>query len=538
MLKNTTIKTVLLTISTILFITSSIFIFRLWLGFSNINNAIAEQSKIQHSVLDLQLARFHVVQIQQFLTDVGATRNQAGLEEASDNMKEALHQLSEVASRRPELSDEINVIKRNVASMHQSGVTMAWEYINNGVEAGNVIMTAPGTGLDDTADRLATSLNKFSENLSKDLERSERVLASSMQSSKNVNISLAIALMAFVMCGLYIIYSKVEQPLTALNKSLTEINKGGGDLTQRIPHEGNDEIGEIISQFNDFLTLIQGLIGQVASEMANLVSSSNRLSIMAENTKEDMLKQQLGTDQVATTVTELSSTVQEVARNTKSASETASQSNIETANGKKVVENAVISIHALSKGIDSASHAITKVETDCVNVSSVLDVIQSIADQTNLLALNAAIEAARAGEQGRGFAVVADEVRTLASRTQDSTQEIQTMIENLQRGSRDAVKAMTDSESQAKGTVSEIEQAGIVLDKVSSLVESISDMNIQISYAVNEQKTVVEHINSNIIMINDVTKNSTEDAKKAADEASLLELISRKVQNSISQFKF
>jgi len=537
MLKNTSIKTVLLTISSILFIASSIFVFRLWSGFNQIEITIHEQNKIERSVIELQHARFHVVQIQQFLTDVGATRIEGGFEEAKINMASALQRLSTVEKIRPELSSEIVQVKANIVAMHQSGVTMAWEYINNGVEAGNSIMTAPGTGLDDTADRLASHLDKFSTQLSSELEQSEKTMDRLIASSSLINITLALILMFFVIAGLLVIYLKVEPPLTALKKSLEDINNGGGDLTRRIPHEGNDEIGAIISKFNDFLSLIQSLMQSILMETDNLVSSSSRLTGMAQEAKEDMVKQQLGTDQVATTITELSSTVQEVAVNTKNASETASQSNAETEIGKTVVNNAVQSIHTLSSGIDTASSAISKVEEDCENVSSVLDVIQSIADQTNLLALNAAIEAARAGEQGRGFAVVADEVRTLASRTQDSTQEIQSMIENLQRGSRQAVKAMTDSESQAKETVAEIESAGGVLDKVSSLVGSISDMNTQISHAVNEQQTVVEHINQNVITINDVTRSSTEDTEKTVQEAAQLQSIAMNLQAAISQFK-
>jgi methyl-accepting chemotaxis protein len=180
---------------------------------------------------------------------------------------------------------------------------------------------------------------------------------------------------------------------------------------------------------------------------------------------------------------------------------------------------------------------IATVENDCKNVSSVLDVIQSIADQTNLLALNAAIEAARAGEQGRGFAVVADEVRTLASRTQGSTQEIQTMIERLQIGSREAVKAMGDSQSQAKEMVEVIESAGSVLGSIVNMTGEISQMNSLISAAVTEQKNVVQHINQNIVSINDVTSANVEDTEQTANEAQHLQQIAANLQNSIGHFK-
>ncbi len=537
MLKNTSIKAVLLTISTIILIASLLFVINLWVRFSDIDATIKEQVKTEQANINIQEARFHIVQIQQFLTDVAATRNKGGFDEAKTNLDAAFTSLTVVSDIYPELTAQIAGIKAEINIMHKSGVTMAREYINYGVEAGNRIMTAQNDGFDATAEQLTNHLELLSTKLTEQLALSNRNLKEIITRSKLVNMGIAILLMFIVIISLYVIYYKVEPPLTALNKSLININSGGGDLTQRIPFEGNDEIGAIITQFNNFLALIQGLMHEISMEAGNLVSSSQRLSDMAQIAKDDMLKQQLGTDQVATTVTELASTVQEVAINTKNASDKASQSNKETANGKTVVEHAVQSIHALSSGIDKASNAISKVEQDCENVSSVLDVIQSIADQTNLLALNAAIEAARAGEQGRGFAVVADEVRTLASRTQDSTQEIQSMIEHLQRGSRDAVKAMVESEDQSKQTVSEIEQAGVVLDKVSGFVENITDMNEQISLAVNEQQAVVEHINNNVITINDVTKSATQDADNTAREATDLQSVSLKLQTIISQFK-
>ncbi len=537
MFKNTSIKSVLIIVSTFLIIASLIFVFLLWNVFSQIEKTISQQLTQNHTVIALKDTRFHVIQIQQFLTDVGATRNEAGFAEAKENLNSAFQSLSAIESLKPELLNESRQLKQEISAMHQAGITMAWEYINNGVEAGNIIMVAPGTGLDDTAVLLANHLEELSETLNNDLEISNQALNDLLSSSRTTQISYAILLLIGVIVSLMLIYLKVEPPLTALKKSLDKMNSGGGDLTQRIPHEGNDEIGEVISRFNDFLKVIQSLMHQVSMETNNLISSSNRLNEMANKAKEDMLKQQMGTDQVATVVTELSSTVQEVALNTQNASETAAASNIEAAHGKTVVENTVQSIHQLSNGIDTASNVISKVETDCENVSSVLDVIQGIADQTNLLALNAAIEAARAGEQGRGFAVVADEVRTLASRTQDSTQEIQAMIENLQQGSREAVRVMLDSQNQAKETVSDFEATGTVLDKISGMVANISDMNAHISSAVNEQQTVVEHINQNVIMINDITITATEDAEITSKEAIQLQNIAQKLQTAISQFK-
>jgi len=537
MLKNTSIKTVLISISTLLFIASFIFVLLLWNSFSSIDKMLKEQNTREHSVLVLKDTRFHVIQIQQFLTDVGATRNTGGFSEAKDNLNKALQSLTLINQLQPVLKNDTSQLKQKISAMHQSGVKMAHAYINGGVEAGNVIMIAPDTGLDDTAVKLAEHLNTLSEQLNNELEHSNLALNKLIASSKFIQISFSILLMTAVIIGLIMIYLKIEPPLLALKKSLDSMNSGEGDLTRRIPEAGDDEIGDVINGFNLFLQVINDLMSQMAIEANSLSSSSSRLNQLAVRSKKEMLSQQEGTDQVASTVMELASTVQNVATNTKSASETALLSNAEVDHGKSVVDKTVDSIHQLSSGIDSASHVITKVEKDCDNVSSVLVVIQDIADQTNLLALNAAIEAARAGDQGRGFAVVADEVRTLASRTQDSTQEIQSMLESLQKGSREAVKAMIDSQSQAKETVSEVEIMGTVLDKISEMVANISNMNSHISGAVNEQQTVVKHINENIVTINEVTTAATEDAEKTTLEALNLQNIAGNIQEGISHFK-
>ena len=537
MLNNYSIKSVLISISALLTLGALLFSFSLWHAFQSIDDALTEASRQQATVDALNQARFHIVQIQQFLTDVGATHDDDGFANAKENLAAAHASLDQAMQTAPGLSGELNVLKQQITDMHEAGVKMGWDYINLGNEAGTATMKATGSGLDDTAERLTKHLDQFAAEINEKLLRARQHLSSTLTRYSVSRVAFSLILLIVVIVSLLLIYSKIAPPLTALNKSLSAMKQGGGDLSRRIPHETRDEVGEIVGLFNDFLSQLHALMRKVATEVDQLVSTANRLQMMSQRAQKDVQKQQLGTDQVATTVTELSATVAEVSNNTSSAAQNAEQSCAAANNGKSVVTNTVQAIHSLSNNIDRASSVIAKVEHDCVNVSSVLDVIQSIADQTNLLALNAAIEAARAGEQGRGFAVVADEVRTLASRTQDSTHEIQSMIERLQNGSREAVKAMNDSQNQTKETVTVIENTGTLLENISTMAERISQMNSHISDAVREQKIVVEHINQNVIAINEVAASSAADAEQTAQESLHLQQIANNLHTAIAQFK-
>lgn len=537
MLNNYSIKSVLISISALLTLGALLFSFSLWHAFQSIDDALTEASRQQATVDALNQARFHIVQIQQFLTDVGATHDDDGFANAKENLAAAHASLDQAMQTAPGLSGELNVLKQQITDMHEAGVKMGWDYINLGNEAGTATMKATGSGLDDTAERLTKHLDQFAAEINEKLLRARQHLSSTLTRYSVSRMAFSLILLIVVIVSLLLIYSKIAPPLTALNKSLSAMKQGGGDLSRRIPHETRDEVGEIVGLFNDFLSQLHALMRKVATEVDQLVSTANRLQMMSQRAQKDVQKQQLGTDQVATTVTELSATVAEVSNNTSSAAQNAEQSCAAANNGKSVVTNTVQAIHSLSNNIDRASSVIAKVEHDCVNVSSVLDVIQSIADQTNLLALNAAIEAARAGEQGRGFAVVADEVRTLASRTQDSTHEIQSMIERLQNGSREAVKAMNDSQNQTKETVTVIENTGTLLENISTMAERISQMNSHISDAVREQKIVVEHINQNVIAINEVAASSAADAEQTAQESLHLQQIANNLHTAIAQFK-
>jgi len=259
--------------------------------------------------------------------------------------------------------------------------------------------------------------------------------------------------------------------------------------------------------------------------------------MMTGETRTGVQRQQTETALVATSINEMSSTVHEVAQNAETAAAGASEADSQTEKGKQIVSSTVSSIRTLASEVEKASQVIAQVEKDSEEIGSVLEVIRGIAEQTNLLALNAAIEAARAGEQGRGFAVVADEVRNLASRTQESTQEIQEMIERLQKGSREAVTAMVSGQEQAEQTVEQASQAESSLSEISSAVAQINEMNAHIAEASRQQGEVVEEINKNIVNITQVADDSANGADQLSTASQEMANLAVNLESQVSRFK-
>jgi methyl-accepting chemotaxis protein len=268
-----------------------------------------------------------------------------------------------------------------------------------------------------------------------------------------------------------------------------------------------------------------------------LASAAEEMSAIMEETHRGTQQQQSETSQVVTAMNQMTATVQEVARHATEAAAAANNADQASIEGKQVVINTMKAIEDLSSEVHSAASVIGQLEKDSENIGAVLDVIKGIAEQTNLLALNAAIEAARAGEQGRGFAVVADEVRTLASRTQQSTQEIQEMIEKLQAGAQSAVKVMDDSRSRAEDSVSQAAQAGTSLEAITRAVSQITDMNTQIATAAEQQSSVAEEINRNVVNISDIVDRTAEGAQQTSTASEELANLAGQLQQLVNQFK-
>lgn len=340
-----------------------------------------------------------------------------------------------------------------------------------------------------------------------------------------------------VILAIFLSIKLIAQPLKRVSDSLRDISEGEGDLTATLNVTSQDEVGEIAHGFNKFVEKIRNTIIQVSDSTTQLSTATEQVISTTNDAKDNVRKQKSETEQVATAMNEMSATANDVASSANNAATAAGYAKDQTNQGQEVVKKTIDVINHLSNDVAHAAEVIETVAADSDNIGSVLDVIKGIAEQTNLLALNAAIEAARAGEQGRGFAVVADEVRTLASRTQESTQEIQGMIERLQENTKQAVTTMKQSRTQAESGVECVNNTGTALLEIITAVSKISDLNHQIATAAEEQSAVSEEINRNIVNIDQISDNNVSFSQKVETESQNMKNLSLNLRRLVNQFK-
>ena len=402
-----------------------------------------------------------------------------------------------------------------------------------------VILSQSGSVRDDLNDKLNAVAAKHSVANQQPVKQDVKfVLENTFDeiAMKVVGLMFA-ASVGVVIIVYYLFLYMIRRRLADLAVKFRDVSSGDGDLSRRINVTGSDGIDDLGRIFNGFIEKLQSIMSQVMDDSSNLVGVASHLNSISASSSNSALQQQSQIEQVATAMNEMTATATEVAGNARNAADAAQAADTDVNSGMEIVSQTVQSINSLAGEVDRANDVIRTLQSDSEEIGSVLDVIRGIAEQTNLLALNAAIEAARAGEQGRGFAVVADEVRTLASRTQQSTEEIQAMIERLQTGANDAVKVMEESHIQATNSVDQASETGAALQKITSAVNTINQMNLQISNAAEQQTEVAHEIDVSLNKINAASHESVSNSSEASQESENLNGLATHLQEMMKQFK-
>ena len=383
---------------------------------------------------------------------------------------------------------------------------------------------------------MRSKIHESEEILANLVEETRQHIDAAVSKDRSWSMILGGLITLMIVAVIVVIAIGIIRPVESLARIMTSASKEH-DLTLRASTRGRDEISVMAKAFNGMMSEFEALMKEVVGSSVQLSAAAEELTAITQAGKEGAARQSSETEQVATAMNEMTATVREVASNASYAAEASSTANQEANDSKHVVNDNMCCINALAEEVQNTAQTITELSNESENIGTVLNVIRDIAEQTNLLALNAAIEAARAGEQGRGFAVVADEVRSLAQRSQQSTQEIQDIVERLQQSSERAVAAMGQGKEKAQESVVKAESVGASLDKIAQAVSSINDMNLQIASAAEEQTAVSEEINQNVVNINQIAVEASENTEQTSLTSESLAKLAIDLQGLVAHFK-
>ncbi|BAN69140.1 methyl-accepting chemotaxis protein [endosymbiont of unidentified scaly snail isolate Monju] len=471
---------------------------------------IAERSlPLVNTAHEMKLA---VVEVQQWLTDISATRGQDGLDDGFDqaraNAERFRQSLQKIQQFAPELDVKQGDILQAFEAYYAVGQQMAKAYIEGGPAAGNRMMGA----FDATAEKLGGQVDALLEKIQ--ARATARAVHQKTLSHYNGGVLLVVSVVVLGFIG--VLYWLISRRLQRLAATLPVVEGiGDGDLSVSLAADRDDEIGRLAQSLEEMRQRLAEIVCDIRGSSRMLVEGTGRLDSVVATAGRNAAEQRLATDQLADTVEQMAASASEIAGRIAEVADAGQKAQDETRGGRESLAGAIGRLGELVRQIEGTSEVIRLLERQSEGITGILDVIRGIAEQTNLLALNAAIEAARAGEQGRGFAVVADEVRTLASRTQSSTEEIQQMIEKLVAGVNQAVDSMLASAELAGATMQEATGAEASFDSIVGLVEHVSEMSSHIASAADEQSVVARHIAENVVGIReraDATAASMDEA--------------------------
>lgn len=486
----------------------------------------------------LELSNENIVlldQISERLANAAATGEQELLDKATMLEAKIIENLSKQAEMRPSQLDEVQTIKSKLQKYSNITFELTQKMIDGTIDFSTLgAISAQKAEAEDTIKAALTDIRNSSH-------AAFIQTVSDAKETESSNLQVGILIGAITLVVLLIVAFSVTNLLyssvIAISTSLRNIAEGEGDLTLRLPQTNRDELGDLEQWFNVFIEKLHKTIGDVVHAISPLAEVAEQLNDVSAETTKTSTEQRRTSEMVSKAMDDMLVNVKSVTTSAANAAQAAEDADKQAHDGISIVQSNVTAINELAAEVDRASSVITKLEEDAESVGSILGVIKDIAEQTNLLALNAAIEAARAGDQGRGFAVVADEVRTLASRTQDSTHEINSVIEKLQGAARSAVEVIDQSKEHASYSVKKALATVKSLETITTNVASITTMNAQIASATGEQQQAAQSVEKNMLNLSQASKTAESSTKKVSELSGSLQALALQLNSVAKQFK-
>ncbi len=487
-------------------------------------------------ILERASANLHSLdKVVELLNSAAAAREEEFIANARVEADKMSERFEQIAALSGEETREINAIRELFQHYVETATSLAQAIVRDTISLDEI-----GTRSEKMTMALSALKNALQAFREKKYEQFTVAIDTANESIQNhfVNSLLMFAASVLIVAVLTTITTAAIVRNTAhVNQSLGELLAGKGDLTRRLHHSSHDELGDVVKKFNAFIAKLQEIIAEIKASIDDVAKSSLKMNHITEACSGNVNTAKTELDQIASAVEQMTQSVDEVARNASLAAENAQLARDAAVQGVAAVEENLNSIDILAGNVIETTGVIKQLEAETENIGQVLDVIRGIAEQTNLLALNAAIEAARAGEQGRGFAVVADEVRSLATKTNLSTQEIQTMIERLQAGAQNAVSVMERGRDQAQASVQQAGEVGQKLSTFTGGVERIADNTALIASAAEELAITTKEISKNINVLADSVTNMSQELDNAVGTSNHLDRIAKSVSEMIRIFK-
>ena len=501
------------------------------------NGATLEKvQKVQFPALQLSASTLVDMQkVRDTLASAVTTGDEDTLTMAQELAEEAKSGLNQIASISPEFRSEISRISSGFDNYFDVAYDVSQSMVNGTADFSR--LGELSAQMNQSYDGAIAAMSQFRDAQQAAFEEAFKNTDSANTSLISTGVILAVVVTILLFGTAVPIVRGIKQSIDDVVRSLKDIAQENGDLTVRIETKSEDEIGELVYWFNQFMDKLQGVVRDVVEASLPLSNLAQNLRGVTEETQRTIDVQQKSATNAKRAVDTMSGSVDGVAHSAAQAASDANEATTAAREGRQIVQQTVTSIQQLAENVRETADVIARLESDSNKVGSVLDVIKGIAEQTNLLALNAAIEAARAGEQGRGFAVVADEVRTLASRTQQSTEEIQSTIEQLQNAAHSAVEVMSRGTEQATSSVETANKAGSSLETITSTIGRINQMNEQIAHNTEDQRTVAVDIVRHVDEIHERTGQTASRSGELGSMCNELADLAQHLESIAKQFR-